>query len=176
MTHKNTKTIAILGATIFLVSVAVCAGFWYQVLLHKETLKAHMTEVATTKAQKEELAALVRTVQATADDRASLKTRILGAEGVIDFLTRVEELGAERGVELKTSALTVVPQNEVFETLQMTITVTGSYDAVLEVLTLIELIPYQSVISHVSISRGGEGGAGDWEGVFDLQVTKFKKL
>ena len=94
---------------------------------------------------------------------------MLKDEEVINFLATIEELGREQHVELKTSRLQVDGIDDTFEELVVEITITGSYDSVLHMLSLFETFPYQSYVSIFTDNQVS------WSGNFTIHVTKFKK-
>ncbi len=177
MTHRNTRIIATVAGVLCLASVGACLGFGYMLSVHRATLATRMMDAATARAHQESLAKLVEIVSKTEAERAILKKRILGSGDAIEFLSLIETLGTEQNVTL-TKNLTVEPINETFETLKMTINMSGSYDDVIRIVSLFETLPYQSVVSRVQIASKEEkgNGTGVWEGSLELLVTKYKKL
>ena len=175
MFHINTKIIATFGILLFMVSVGACALFFYKVSEQKTLLQSKVSERAVAKAHQESLSDLMKTLENTKTERESLISRILGENGVVDFLTLIESIEKEQNVTLKTDSLTVEPISDMFERLVVNISVTGSYASVVHVLKLLEQLPYQSAIRKTNIGREGKTEE-VWKGVFELSVTKFKKI
>ncbi len=173
MLGKHTKVIATIGIAFFVMSVAICVIFFVIITQKKNSFHERSIERAETKARIESLDTLKKTMEATKDAREYIFSRILNEEEVIDFLALTESLGKEQGVTLTTDSLTVSPLNKTFETLDIGVTARGSYEGVMNVLRLFEQLPYQAVISGVTINNdGGE----EWVSTFKVQVTKFKKI
>ena len=175
MFHINTKIIAALGGVLLIVSVGACVLFFYRVTEQRVLLQNKVSERAVAKARQSSLTELTKTLEDTKVARESLISRILSENGVVDFLTLIESIEKEQGVEIKTDSLTVEPISEVFEKLVVNISVTGSYTSVVHVLKLLEHLPYQSSLRKVSIGRE-DRSANVWKGMFELSVTKFKKI
>lgn len=174
MFHINTKIIATFGFLLLVVSVVACVLFFYKVSEQKTLLQNKVSERAVARAHQESLTELVKILEDTKVERESLISRILGENGVVDFLTLIESIEKEQNVTLKTDSLTVEPISDIFERLVINISVTGSYSSVVHVLKLLEQLPYQSTIRKTNIGR--EGKTDDvWKGIFELSVTKFKK-
>ena len=176
MLHKSTKIIAIIGGLFFTASVITCLVFFSIVEKEKAEYIARSTERAQAKANEASLDSLIATLAKTEEARKSLRTRIIEEEEVIDLLAQIESLGKEQRTKLTTNSLTVQPINETFETLVIQLTVEGSYGSVMQVLKLLEQLPYQSSVNKVRVAlMEGEGGS-LWQGAYEVRVTKFKKI
>lgn len=173
MVHTHTKIIALITTGIFVAVLVGFVGFWYYVDSQKTKLIEARIAVATQQLQQQSLSTLEKIVESSKADRSELNSIILTEDGVIDLLTLIETIGFEQGTVLKTNALTVTPLNELFETLSITVEVSGTYDAIMRVLTLLENLPYQSSVPKVQMQR--EGQTAIWKGIIDVRVTKFKK-
>jgi Tfp pilus assembly protein PilO len=174
MLHKSTKIIATTGTLFFLLSVGVFSVFLHVVTKQKAEFTEQTVENIRSEAHHDSLAALMETLEKTKDERESLTSRVLREEDVIDFLALIESLGDEQGVELTTASLTVESIDAVFETLVVNVGVEGSYTGVMQVLKIIEHLPYQTTISGFQITHGVEEGS-LWESTYNVRVTKFKK-
>ena len=179
MGNRSSKIIVTISALILLVSLGVSGFALYLVANQKDTYATRSADLAEKKSHEEALKALTQTLHDTESERASLFSRILADDKVVDFLGSVESLGHDQGVELKTMSLTVEPidkdKNQVFETLVINLEATGSYDAVMHVLALFEHIPYQAEVDNAHITKQGDDSHANWKGEFQLRVTKFKK-
>lgn len=174
MVYKSTHIIALIGCLFFVGSLVVCVLFFQ----HVEQKKTILTELRTAYAQVEQnrgmLATLVQTLDDTKDERLSLLTRVLTEERIITFLSLIESVGREQQVALKTNSIAIQPINNTFETVVVSVTVKGSYDALLKTLTLFENIPYQSTVRNVQFRHVED--TDEWEAQYDIYVTKYKKV
>ena len=175
MLHRSTTIIATAGTLFFLGSLIVFLFAFHTVSEEKATFTDLRIARAETKVHQESYAMLVRKLEETSAERASLFLRILREEDVIDLLATIETLGKEQHVTLKTNSLTVEPIDTSFETLVVNITVTGRYSAVLHVLKILEYLPYQASVGRVQITHIEDETGTVWEGSFQVRVTKFTK-
>ena len=161
---QRTKIIG-LGALAFavsaLVGVAVC--LW---------MLAQMNAQFVTRLY--EIASLERKVEETTVERATLQKLVLEDDAIADLLSLIETLGTEQGVVLQTQSVDVVPGDVAgFETLRVTVLVTGTYEGVHHMLELLEHLPYQSVLNGITMTKSARGEAvGAWDGIFTIAITK----
>jgi len=173
MIRKSTKIITTVSAVTLLVSVAVYIIFLGVVANQKEAHIVVAEERIETKAHQESLQKLTETLKETEGERTALLTRFIKEEDVIDVISLVESLGNEQGVVFTTNSLDVMPINDTLESLVISMKVEGDYTRVHKVLTLLEHLPYQTIITRAQIQESGDVG---WVGVFEIQITKFKKI
>ncbi len=176
MRPKSSKIIAGISSILLILSFVVLGIFYSMVAKQKVAYVNSTKERIEAEARKTSLETLVKTLDETKEERALLMSRILRDEQVVDFLSLIETLGREQGAALKTNSLNSVSLNDTFESLVISITVEGSYDAVMQVLKLFEHLPYQVVISSVRIENEDGVGVLSWKGSFEMSVTKFKKI
>jgi uncharacterized protein YjgD (DUF1641 family) len=176
MLHKSTKIIASIGTLFFLVSVTIGTIFFYIVEKQKAQFIERKIERAQMQANEESLASLFTRLENTADARASLMTRIVREEDVINLLALIESIGKEQNTKLTTNTLVVEPINNTFEMLVARISVEGSYDSVMQVLKVLEHLPYQSSVNNVQLVRNEGESISSWTGIYEVRVTKFKKI
>lgn len=176
MVHNKTKIIIGIATTLLLVTVGMCAGFFYLVEQHKLTLNEQMIKIAQERTRKDNLAALVRTVESSKEERSNFTSRIITEEQVIDLLALIETVGREQGTTLATKSLTANPLNATFEELEIHLEATGTYEAVVNTLGLLEQLPYQSRVTQVLITNSGDEEKIEWNASFVVLVTKFKKI
>ncbi len=175
MLHRSTKIIAVIGVLFFMASISATGIFFYIVEKQKVQFVERKIERAQVHANEESLISLVTRLEETQDARVALLTRIIQEEDVIDLLAQIESTGKEQNTELVTNSLTVEPLSDTFEVLVIKLNVEGSYESVIHVLKILEHLPYQSSVTKVQIMRGG-AGLSSWTGVYEVRVTKFKKV
>lgn len=171
---QRTKIIG-LGALAFavsaLVGVAVCLWMLAQMNAQFET---RQNEIAARQAREQAFASLERKVEETTVERATLQKLVLEDDAIADLLSLIETLGTEQGVVLQTQSVDVVPGDVAgFETLRVTVLVTGTYEGVHHMLELLEHLPYQSVLNGITMTKSARGEAvGAWDGIFTIAITK----
>ena len=172
MIRKSTKIITTVRMLTLFTSVVIYTVFLGVVANQKETHIDLAKERIETKAHQESLQKLMETLEETEGERAALLTRFIKEEDVIDVLSLVESLGNEQGVIFTTNSLNVVPINDALESLVISMKVEGNYVRVHKVLSLLEHLPYQAIITKAQIQESTDD---EWVGVFEIQITKFKK-
>lgn len=181
MVQRKTTFIAVVSTVICVLTIGLCVGFAFIVAEHKRTLVDNLTAVATAEEHRKSLDALVAITKSSFEERASLRTLLLEEEKIIEFLGLIEDLAREQGVGIETSNLTVAPLGA-FEEFTLTLNLTGSYEAVLHVLKLLETVPYQSSISRLQLMQGAgsegvaSGIGGEWGATVDMHITKYRNL
>ncbi len=173
MIHKRTKIIAAFALGLCFIALAIYIGFLSVVMSRKATLHAARLSAAEADMQSRALSQLEATVLSSKEDREKLNKYVLADDAIIDFLELIEETAKSQGVTLVTDSLTVVPIDDDFESLEIKITTKGSFDGIMRILHILEVLPVQSEIAGSSLTRSGAGG---WESLIDLRVTKFKKI
>ncbi|QQR64767.1 hypothetical protein IPH92_04380 [Candidatus Kaiserbacteria bacterium] len=171
-TYKSTHIIAIIGHSFFVGSALLLWVFFTQVEQHK----IHLRELSETYARIEQnrdiFASLVIRLDETRSARESLQKHILPQDGVIDFLTLIENIGREQQVVLKTNTIIVRPLNTTFETMVVNISAEGSYASLTNTLKIFEHLPYQVSIRNVQFTNE-EDETDMWSSTYDIEVTQF---
>ncbi len=175
MIHTRTKIIALISFGFLFFALAMYLGFFWMVNSHKGQLQEERIRAAEAEVQARALKTLEETVALSADERAKLKTYILADEAIIDTLSLIEKTALEQGVTLTTKNLVAVPIDDVFEDLQVTVNIEGSFDGVLRMLRILEQIPEQSFIPNMSLTKTEDLRA-LWQAQVDIHITKFKKV
>ena len=168
---------ASIAGGICILSLCVLGGFQYLLIQHEKELIIQEKKVLDAKEQESRLASMERLVMETEAERAELAGLILKEEDVVDFLALIETLGKEQGVVFKTESLKPIEGKTTFDELELNLSVTGKEKNVLNMLRLLESLPYKSSVERVSFSRnGGNVEDATWLGLFTLRVTKYKKI
>lgn len=175
MSHKSTKIIAVISVIIFLVCVSLSVTAFVIVRKQKSEYLEYGKKRAEAEAQEILQKGLSEALLKTKDERTFLTLQILEDDDVIELLSLIETLGKEQGVTLTTSSLNVEKIDRKFETLAVNLEVNGSYASVMNMLNLLEHLPYQSSIFTIQLERQGDESQDMWKALFSLKVTKFKK-
>lgn len=170
--HTHTRTVLIISSALLFASITGFGLFFHKLQMQKATYESLRVKEAEETARHTALESLLATFEKTNDARAVLTQHVLTESTTINFLSLVETLGREEGVVLSTDQLTVEPINAQFENLVATVSVEGRYDAVMQMLALLEQLPYEAHVENVSLGREGDG----WKGVFQVRILKFKNV
>lgn len=168
----HTKVVVSVSAALLCASLSALVIFFYKLEVQKAAYQSMRAEEAEQTARHAALTSLVSTFEKTKDARETLSSHFLTEGEVIELLSLIENLGRENGVLLSTDELVVEPVNARFEHLVATISVEGEYVSVLRILELLEHLPYEAQIEHVTLSQE----AHVWRGVFDMRILKFKSI
>jgi len=178
MIHSRTKIIALISISLFLVSLAAFGGVTYLLKKHKSTLEQERIALADAEMQKKSLQDLLSIVESSGEEREKMRGYILDDERIIDLLTLIGTLSKEQGAIYSTSNLVVSPIDDTFETLAFTVSIEGSFEKIMRVLSILEALPQQSIISEVLFTKTveKESASNEWQGTIDIQVTKYKSI
>jgi Tfp pilus assembly protein PilO len=173
---RGNAHIGLIVSTLFCgVCLAGFIIFFIKVESHKEELAAETKTYTEKKAREENLERLTQTLGETKEDRVSLLSRFPHEEDIVMLLAEIEQLGDETGTLITTNSLTVRPIDATFETLVITMSMEGSYTALMQVFALLEALPYQVTIGNVQLERIGDEGS-RWKAGCEIRITKFKNI
>lgn len=173
MIHSRTKLIAAIALLMCMVSGAVFGGMIWIISSHKSDVYAARVASKKFEIESRALGELQDTMREEEGRWRELRGFILEDAGVITFLQLTEDLAREQGVTL-TTELNLAPIDDTFETLHMSTVVEGSFDGVMQMIRLLENLPYQSQVEQVSLSR--VGGEGMWSASLSITVLKYTAL
>jgi Tfp pilus assembly protein PilO len=177
MRTSETKTFGMVAGTLCVLAFLALGGMLYAIQ-QKDATYTNQLRVRATAAATEKEAELLGTMLAeTANDRAELTKYVLTEDSVVDFLSLIGDISRTQGVSAETRSLAVesIESTEVFENLTLEVDVTGSFQSVTEMLSVLESLPYQVRVESVTVERTSEA-KGDtlWRGAYHLSVTKYK--
>jgi hypothetical protein len=175
MIHTRTKFFALIALGLFLGSLSVAIGMLWVVGEHKEKLHAARFRAAEAEMQGRALSALQETVSRSKEDRDTLRGYILADESIVDFLSLIDQVEREQGVELETT-IDTISVDDVFEELQFSMRIEGSFDSIMRMIRILETLPKQSFVPEVTITRSGEEGENQWTAALTILVVKYKKV
>ena len=168
----SNATLRNLGISAFFLLIAM-GVFGYGLVLI-EGQNSQLTEQITTleknQAQEASYRQMRRTAEEPAGNREILNTAFLSGEGEsIDFLTTVESLARDSGLEITTDELRKnTTKDSKDEWLTIGFTYSGQYDTVVNFLEVLENLPYLAEITSFSLveSTGDVG----WEATVTMKV------
>ncbi len=171
MLSKKTNTVVLAALLFALLSMGVFAWVFYEVTTAGRSLTERVDTIADTRAKERAYKELTLQVAQTKEQRDALNSFVLTEDGTGAFLTEIEHLGTIQGVELTTNSLKVVTLKDSPDTLQVQFGIVGEEQAVKKMVTILESLPYHSVVSSLSLTK--ESGE-KMRSVVDLAVTLFK--
>ncbi len=175
MIHTRTKIIALISGLFFVGSVTIYGIFFGVLSGHKAQLAEERQWVAQAESEKQAFSTLQETLASSESDREKLKKYVIKDDEIIELLSLIERTAKDEGVTLTTDSLTVEPQDETFETLVVALKLQGSFNNVMQVIQILEVLPERSNITSVELEAFDEEGVALWQGAITLRVTKFTK-
>lgn len=157
---------AILACSVCVVMI-IGYGVWYSVIKAKSAAVAHLENQIILKTETASRIASARTSLAEiAGDEASMQEYFVPETGVVAFINTLEALGQAQGTTV--SVLSVSTSNAgTRPALTLSITVKGTFDAVMRTVGAIEYAPYDLSISTLSL---GQEDSKSWHANLTLLV------
>lgn len=112
----------------------------------------------------------------TATLREKLSSFTLAKGGAISFIELLEATGNEVGAHTSIESVSTKdhPQLSTVEEMRLKLKVTGSWPAVVRLLGLLELLPYETGLEQVVVSKGEASDEAPWRADILLTVLKEK--
>jgi len=170
MILSKTNQYALFSLLFFVASVGV-SGFTYH-LIDKEgsKLETQMRIVGENKLLQEQYNSLLIAVDESKFEYEELNSYMLTEDKTINFLSEIETLASDMGLQFSTDSLEVVPlPNPQFKSINLALKATGKRDDMVGFLTILETLPYYSRIDDLTFSEVSKGGA-TWTSKISLMV------
>jgi hypothetical protein len=178
------KTINILILTIIFNIITASLYFYVSGMVNKNLEKiSNLSNNLNTQLLKQEQFKLFKNIiNETNLDREELDTRFISSDGLVSFITQVEALATLSGVSVDIGNVSVSEylhqgsKSELLEFLNMSISVSGSWENNFYFLNLLESLPYNISIDSFNLQTGGDtdNKITKWNGAFDLKTLKIK--
>jgi hypothetical protein len=156
-----------LGVT-FVITVAVCVGygFWYAALSAKSVAVASLQERIQARTESVKRIALAReALSEIAGDEALMQNYFVPENGVVAFIDILEGKGRAQGVV--TNILSVSQGTAKQPTFELSLTLAGTFDAVMRTIGAIEYAPYKLSVTKLLVTQGE---VGNWRADLTLLV------
>ncbi|MFT5849765.1 MAG: hypothetical protein ACI9H6_000581 [Patiriisocius sp.] len=172
MIIKKTKIIGLLTLVLFSTSCAGVVFAWEYIHREGENLGSEITAVSNYLAREATYEDVSRLVADTQVNREELISYILTEEKTINFLADVEQIALDQGIELTTDTLKVEEGTGLFDTLTVAFSVLGPEVYVLQMLQILETLPYYSSVVQMNLNKEmGLNGLSVIEGTVTLEVN-----
>jgi|GEM_PF-2798846 len=175
---KSSKGISLIAATLAFVVAGGIFFYFYRTIGSVNAHIGELTAQVTQNSKKEEqLRSLKALFADTASQRGAVDTYFIGQDGVVPFLERLETLGKETGVDLEVSSVSVeksdAPQ-AVLEKVPLTLSIAGSFTAVMRFINLLEKIPIPGELTLARLDRAESGKTFIWKASITGSFSKIK--
>lgn len=161
---KRTALIQLSIALALLASVLGAYGFWYASVGKSSVEAAALSEAIRTKSQDSaRVAAAKVALESLSEDEAAMRAYLVREQDIVPFLGTLEQTGTTLGATVEVVSVSTERKNERSQ-IQLSLKITGSFDAVLRTLGAIEYGPYDSAIQSVTFDTvpSEAGAATSW--------------
>lgn len=168
--NNKTKQIFILSLIISITTLGILGFMFSRILAQGKLLEEQITILNENNSKQATSVRVKRLVQETEEDRQKLNASFFKDEGdSITFLSEIEELAREAGLDLRTDALDkITDQQTSQEFIKVVFSYTGKKDLVYKFSELLENIQYHSTVDSLTLRSLVEGG---WEGKATVLIT-----
>lgn len=142
-------------ALIFLLgSIAAFVWVWMSTEQSGELLAERVQAIENEQVFEGQYIQLTEVVEESADERARLQTFILQDESdTIDLLSQFDEVARAQGITLTTEKLDVAEGPGTYNSLAIEMTLEGTEARVLEMIELLETVPYHGHMPSLTLER-----------------------
>ncbi|MFA6278769.1 MAG: hypothetical protein WCS97_02015 [Candidatus Paceibacterota bacterium] len=130
-----------------------CYGFWYAAIVAKSTAVADIqNQIVAKTATADRVASTRATLSEIAGDEAMIQSHFIPDTEVVAFIDGLETQGEKQGTTV--SVRSVSTGTGAQPTFLLSLTINGSFGAVMRTIGIIEYAPYYISISELSLSQG----------------------
>lgn len=175
MEKNKTKNSLILASLAAIVSLGVFLYMFIETQGIYSKVLDRESELVGAQNEKFRKDTIDEVVSRTAKEQAMMESYFVEAEGVVDFIEEVEQLGRTSGLSIKVESVNTapMPSNEKMENLRLVVSSDGGWRESLVFLAMLENLPYKSEIGRALVEKAG-GEKGEWHGDYMITVVKMK--
>lgn len=152
--------------SLFCLGVAgsLLAYLWFYLEDRGSKLQEDLQTVHNRQRLEREYKVLQEQLEATETERAALVSRVVAGEnGTVAFLSLIDEIAAELGVELATEGLNVEKTDEPgFDKLVVEFSFKGSESQTTKLLKMFETLPYHGRLTKLNLVRTYNADTDSW--------------
>lgn len=171
MSIKTTHLVLSIASLFTAASLAATVFVVYTVHTQGTELEGHVQAIANSNEKIKAYKDLLVQYERTTAERHALSEFALIEDEAGSFLTEIEKIGVARGVTIKTNSLKVEKQKGSPDQLLVQFFLEGTKEAVHQVITAFETLPYHSSLSSLTLSVLEEGTVAS---IIDLKVSLVK--
>lgn len=182
----KTKPKIIINGVLLVLSIGVYLVFWYGTDNLVSETKAIQDNLLQSDAGEKKIETIRRLFSERSSDVEAVRGYVLSEDDIVGFIEELENLSRRAGVEGEIQAVSAGNYPGVdaskWESLNVVVSSTGSWEATYRFLSLLESLSYRSELRQATIERieregsEGEEAPGEilWQGDFTLAVLKNK--
>jgi hypothetical protein len=112
----------------------------------------------------------------TETERADLDKYFISTDGIVGFISTVENLSDDSGATVDVTSVDQVnkPNDPEFEYLHLELTAAGSWQSVYHLTQLVESLPYVLWLDRVSLERMPKESPEPWKAILTIRALKRK--
>ncbi len=142
-------------------------GMWYLTIAEASSTVAHLQQQIDTKTRASDRVALARaTFAEIADDEAAVQSHFVPETGVVTFINALETIAYGQKAKMKVLSVST-GEGAKQPTLLFSLTVSGTFDAVMRTIGAIEYAPYDLSVTKLSVTQGEKNF---WRADLDIVV------
>lgn len=165
---QSTIRTSVLALVLFLCGGAAFGFMFYETTKQGAVLESQVETLAAQQAQESNFIRLQRLTEDTVQERAELSGYFLEQEGdSIDFLSHVERLAPEAGVELQTNSLQSMTDESGDDWIDVSFLISGSEQRVRTFIQVMENLPYVSQIDSIDLTARSQT---QWQAQLGMRV------
>jgi len=164
---KRSALIQLAVALMLLAGVIGVYVFWYASVGKSSVEAATLSEAIRTKSQDSaRVAAAKVALESLSEDEAAMRAYLVREQDIVPFLGTLEQTGTSLGANVEVVSVSTERKDNRSQ-IQLSLKITGSFDAVLRTLGAIEYGPYDSAIQSVTFDTvpAEAGAAASWTAV-----------
>jgi Tfp pilus assembly protein PilO len=150
------KKLCITLFAILLIALVGCGVFWMIIIRTVQSVYTAEARALEAKAEQQEEQTVKKMMQEIGPDIETLKTRVIGSNGTVAFISSVESLARAAGVQVTINAVEVKEadlEKEKFEQLALSINSEGTWKQVHTFLSMLESMPYKLRIETMNLTQ-----------------------
>lgn len=157
--HSKTKYKLLWVIVVIILIVVYGASFWYvKTKIEKASYENSSAQIAYE--QKDTIQNVVNSLSDIEPHTQKIDSFFVGADNVVDFINTLEQNASDQNTQIETTNVTILTQEEMEdreeisygEVLQVSLTVSGDWNDVMQYVRLVEGLPYNIWIESAIIS------------------------
>jgi Tfp pilus assembly protein PilO len=171
---KKTFIPLIVAVVVLVLSLGAYA-LWYSMVTAKSAEASSLAaQIATQSNASAKVAQAKEEISQLSSQEATINQYFIATNDVVPFLEQIQSIGKFLGADVKVVSVSAVPGTP-YGHLDLSLTITGSFDAVSRTVGAIEYEPYDTSITNFSLSATPDPGAAtstlpDWTGNAEFSI------
>lgn len=174
MEEKNNflrTPLAILGV-LTAVGIFGYGYFFYTIIAENEKTSLLRGEIELREKEENRSLSERNLIRGTEEERQTLNGYFINSNSIVSFIERLEALGRASNVGMTLSSVDIDKNRK--NVLKINLRVSGSFQGIYYLISLIEAMPYEIEVNRFSLSRSaGQTFTKKWEGETSFELLSF---